>query len=194
MSEIKEKKNPGLMIAALALLLFSVCFLCVSTVLDQFSFSSLVVSVVEIVISIIAFIYIINGFTKKYEKHFRLYFAISAAAFVLEYFTYAFDDGAETTFFELVFVFVFDMIAYGNCMLLAFGRDLGKKASLSLVWCNLAAIIVIILYYMISSLMNSDSESISYLLLEYAGCVANYIVDILLVSGKYLDKADRGSK
>ena len=146
----------------------------------------------EVAISVVAVIYVLSGFSKKFAVNYKLYFILCAATYIVGYFIFAFDTSAAADFSPVMVQVAFNFVCFGAYVLLAFAPDLGRKRSLIAACAPTVVYILLTVYYVIAHLSGATSgESFRYLLYENIGYIPSCLLDLIIVYGKYTDKALR---
>ena len=188
MKNTKDSYYSLIVVSLIALFLTAGAFVC-SSVHIGFDTASIVDGIIEIALAVTAFVYIINGFRKDYALNYTLYFAICALSYIVEYVFLAFDPRESVTYTELVLQFVCDLICFGCYVLLAFGKDMGKRVSVLLVSMVLVLYAAFAVYYIIESCTSGGAIDF-----EYIGLIFGGLLDLFLVLGKYYNKGTRNTK
>ena len=185
------QKIRGLSALAILLLVVSAVIFAFGTVNSGFAPISVVNTIIEIILCVIALVYAIHGFGKKYARHYKFYFMLVAASYVLEYFFAAFDTANEGDYAVTMISAAIDFVCFGAYVLLAFAEDLGRKKSLIAVWLPFPLYIIGAVYSGVSCLLAPGDSSFLYLVWELIGLIPSCLMDVILVYGKYADKALR---
>ena len=177
---------------ALILMLISLTMFFFAARLDEYDPATIANCAMEIVISIVAFIYVLSGFSKKFSVNYKLYFSLCAATYIVAYVFLAFDTGAAENFFPVMIQIAVNYVSFGAYVLLAFAPDFGKKRSLITACVPMTMYILLTAYYVIAYLSGATSgESFRYLIFEDVSLISSCLLDVLIVCGKYTDKALR---
>ena len=139
-------------------------------------------SIIELAVITIAFIYFYKGCKKDYNKYYKYVMILMLIEYLASYL-----EGAFISDYVVVTEWWQDMLSvmvYGSITLLAFAKDLGKKASLILTGFNS---VVYILYVLCS--IGSDTGN---LIMSLEWLVVS-VICFLMVIGKYKDKENRTS-
>ena len=189
---MKNGKQKILIAVALILLIINLAMLFYTVYLNEFDPATVTECVMEVAISVVAFIYVLSGFSKKFSVNYKLYFILCAATYIVGYFIFAFDTSAAEDFSPVIVQVAFNFICFGAYVLLAFAPDFGRKRSLVAGFTPMTVYTLLTVYYIIAHLSGATSgESFRYLLYENIGYIPSCLLDALIVCGKYADKAAR---
>lgn len=175
------KLNKGLLFTAYALLAISAALsihMFVSPNID-YPLGMVAVDVVSIVVS---FLYFAKGYKKDAAKYFKLAFLFEASTYILDYLYLAVSPIALVNEPATYITIAISVIMYGNTLLVAVAKDLGKKASFFIYGSNTVLYLVNLLLS-INIDIASQISSIIWLSLS--------IVGLIMIEAKYIDKENR---
>lgn len=160
---------------------------CLLDAQDEGGVAAFVPYFIEIAINtaviVIGLVYFLKGFRKQDAFWYKLFmYAFSGsilAGIILSYFEYDPDCMISGQYW---LNHVLNIVAYGNCVLLAAGKDLGKKAS-----CILFGIVTAIYLFLCSQ----GEDLWDYAMLGVRSAMA--LVGLIMVWAKYTDKEMRNA-
>lgn len=174
-----EKDIKKVQIAAYALSAVA-AVLCIAGLFSSSQAAWKVNSIIELAVIIIAFIYFYKGCKKDYNKYYKYVMILMLIEFLASYL-----EGAFIPDYVVVTSWWQDMLSvmiYGSIALLAFAKDLEKRASMILAGFNAAAYLI----YVLSSIGGDTGN----LIMSLEWLVVS-IICLLMVIGKYKDKESR---
>lgn len=178
-----EKLNKGLLFAAYAFLIIS-AGLSVYMLIDKNIDYPLGLIVVDLISIVIMFLYFVKGYTKDVAKYFKLAMLFEASTYIIDYLYLAINPIeiiADTgSFISLAIV----LVMYGNTLIVAVAKDLGKRASF-LIYGSNTCLYIINLLTSIKTGAAAEISSIIWLLLSLVG--------LIMIEAKYIDKGNRVS-
>lgn len=142
------------------------------------------ITIVEV---ILVLVYSLNKFKKDTNDVYRLIFGFSAFTYIVETLFCYFDGDVYSYYFSSPIEVVIQLILYGNMLLLAFGKDLGKRFSIVLASVNVAV-------YLVVGIIIFVAKYDTLTLVMYSEWTVLGIIYLLVVLGKYTDKELRGTK
>ncbi len=150
-----------------------------------------VTAVTELLALVFSLFYYLRGFQKDAAKYYRLFMLFYAftylaenAASLMNYQTIGVDLSAGTV--------LFSMIMYGNTLILAVGKDIGKKASYALCAFNVLVYVLPLIGGFIPGLISFESESVQVSnILLYAIWLIVALNAFVMTVAKYTDKSIR---
>lgn len=157
------------------------CFYVVTSTSVAINRYAAIFSVVEI---IVAAVYTFLGFKKDGNKALRALFVTGALSILIDTLLYFTDINSFLEDFSPIVVCC-ELIIFGNLVLLAFGKDLGKAASLTLTWTNFVIYASTLVYVAIQ-----ESNNIERIIIYVTWTVLAGLA-VLLVQAKYIDKDNR---
>lgn len=178
-----ERLNKGLLFGAYGLLAISFG-LCIFLLINRDIDYPIGLIIVDLLTIIVAFVYFISGYKKNNAKYFKFAMLFKASTYIISFICLAFDpieiNVTPGYYISLAIMF----IIYGNTLLVAVGRDLGKIASFLLFGSTICLYIVNML---VSFETGSASEisSIIWILLSLVG--------LIMIEAKYVDKGNRSA-
>ena len=144
--------------------------------------------VLEILSVLAAIAYFALGYKKDAAKYFRAVMFLIAGTVVLDYILLAIfpaaADAGSSSYLEIALT----LVIYGNFLLLAAGKDLGKKWSYILIIINLAIYLCSLIAIIFAGATTPDE------LLMPIEWIAMTVVGLIMVKAKYLDKSNRDTK
>lgn len=165
----------NLLLIAISLILLAISFINVDNLASQFTI------ICEMILLIIAVLYIVFDYSKDGAKYFKSYFIFYAATYLIETAIY------DVDFNDSTIVLILTMVVYGNVLLLGFGKDLGKMTSYCLAIFNIA----IYGYNLFSFLI--DSSFVFLDIIIYIAWFIESLISFIMVSEKYRDKQLRNT-
>ena len=179
-------KKTGLTVLAVILLIISAVLFAYTTFIDGFSTYSVVCCILEAALCVTVFVYVIGGFAKKYALCYKLYFIAAAVLCIVDFvfFTYS---GKSLYVFEIIVYFIWFAID----ILLAFSTDLGRKKSLIAVSIPLVIFLAFAVVCAVIYLLHPDKDEYLYPAFSYFCSVPSCLLTLIMVCGKYTDKAIR---
>ena len=184
-----SKSSCALSVPAIIFLVLTAAILAVTTVMSGFATIPLVESIIQIATGAVVLFYVLSGFSKKYNSLFKIYFVASALSYVVDLFMWSVDETSELAFPKLLIAV--DFVCFAAYILLAFANNIGKKASLIIVWIPIILYAACAIYYAIMGFSGAEGNDYLTHALGFAGLVAARVLGLFLVNGKYADKAAR---
>lgn len=173
-------------LTVLNLVLLCVCLLgCVYVVGFDTDIANIVDAVIEVIAVLAALEYFARGAKKDAARYYKMFLIFEAATFVLEELVNIFVE----SFYISPVSELFTMLLFGVTILLAFGKDLGKKVTLSLVGFNLLVYACV----MIHAFVNGSFEN-PFSLIMTTTWFSTASITMVMAIAKYRDKADRHRK
>lgn len=166
----------NLVLIAASLILLTISFVTVDSLASKLS------AVCEIILLIIAVLYIAFDYSKEGAKYYKAFFIFYAASFLVE--TACFDLDYNGSALVLILL----MIIYGNVLLLGFGKDLGKTTSYILSLFNVAIYALNLISFII------DGPVVFIDVIVYVSWVIDSLIAFIMVGEKYRDKQLRNTK
>lgn len=175
-----EKLNKALLFAAYA-------FLAISAGLSIFLIVSNIdypkgIAIIDILSIICAAIYFIKGYSKDAAKYFKLAMLFDASTYIIDLIYLALDPIDVVVEPGLFISAALVLIMYGNTLLVAVSKDLGKRASF-LIYGSNTCLYIISLLASIKTGLAAEISSIVWVLLS--------IVGLIMIKAKYIDKENR---
>lgn len=131
------------------------------------------------------FLYLVHGYKKNAAAYFKGYVWI---LLINEIFTVIWNNEIAGSYY-LKFIWTISLVLL---TILTVGKDLGKTKSFTVAGLFLVGKLIFLIYFL--SKMQALGSSGIYLVLGAAGQIVLAITTALMVCGKYLDKAERGTK
>lgn len=176
-------------ISYINLLLISFCIVgCIYGVIVTKNIFYSIEALVEVAALVLSIVYFVKGYKKDAAKYYKSFMLLQASTFVIEYAFSTFIPSVDTSgIYE-----AFSLILYGNTLLLAVAKDLGKKVTISLASFNL----VVYTFTFIGSffeayptpIAKTDSILMTTTWFSLAG------ITLLMTIAKYIDKEKRNTK
>lgn len=186
-----EKENKFLNVITFAnLLLICVCIVgclyCIATTNNAYY---IIESLIEIITLVAAIAYATKGYKKDAAKFYKLFMLFMAGTYVVEYLlsTLIPSDGSVTGLYT-----AFSLILYGNTLLLAVAKDLGKKVSVSLASFNFAVYLGTFIGSFFRTYPSQHYKIVSIIMTLTWFALAG--ITLLITFAKYIDKAQRNTK
>lgn len=164
-----------------------VCFCsigCVYVMCNTTSLSAMVDAIVECIAALAAIEYFVRGAKKDAAKYYKMFMLFEASTFVIVYAFCLFEPKQEFMIMEDIF----SLLLFGSTLLLALGKDLGQKVSLSLASFNVA----VYLYALISAFVKSLDNPL-YIIMTATWFSISGLALIMTIA-KYIDKKSRNTK
>ena len=195
---IKENNKSlplSIKIAAYILIGLGIACTLICLISNGFSIKQNISGAIELIGIIVGALYFYKGAGKPENTFYKSYFLIFSLTFVAEYAIFSIFGGhkdyvADNELFIQMFI---DMLCYGNYLVLALAKDLGKKMSLGLAIASAVLYLIYLIptftdlaYYTPSQTTFEVAEAVSYL--------ASSAFNIIIVYAKYFDKDARGTK
>ena len=179
----KRKLSPVLIWISGILTVASAALLIRLLIKENVSFVHVVEIVSDIVASAVAFFYICRGYTKEYAEEYKtcmLIAAINALAVAV----------IATTEKTSIISLVMCIIAFGDIVILAFGKDLGKKKS---TICCIVLVLIRLAGFIASFIPSDGGAILNPARTLIIAQIALAILISLVTYAKYLDKDARGT-
>lgn len=168
---------------------------CLHVLIEKAGTYFMISAVVEGVAIIFAILYYIFGFKKNAALFYQLFMLFYAFTYLAEMLVSALDYnnlGVESIVPATV---VFSMIMYGNTLILAIGKDLGKKVSYALCGINILFYALPIVGTFVPDIVTFSNDMVKQSSITLYGIWLVMAINALVMTiGKYADKAERGSK
>ena len=152
-------------------------------------------AIVELIALIFSVFYYLKGYQKNAAGDYRLYMLLYAFTYLVENVACALDYDNIGVESKVSLTIVFSMLLYGNALILAIGKDLGKKLSYTLCGVNIFVYVLPLIGMAIPGLITFANEAF-----EVSGVVLYAIWLILafntlvMTIAKYADKAARNTQ
>lgn len=150
---------------------------------DGFGLYLLISSILEIGLGVTAFVYIINDFSKKYAISYKLFFILCIVTYIFEWAL----SGEPTNAIDNVA----NLLGYSAYVVLAFATDLGRRKSLIAAYIPLIIDFTFAIYYAVTFMSNHSEVNSFSMLLGYIAIISSDILTVIMVYGKFSDKAQR---
>lgn len=133
----------------------------------------------------VAFMYFFKGYSKDAAKYFRIVMLFDAATYILDCLYLAVKPIQVDIDAGIYASLALILVMYGNTLIIAIGKDLGKKASLLIYGCNT------LLY--VANFVSSLGGNISELTVALIWLILS-LVGLIMIEAKYMDKENRNTK
>lgn len=182
----EENRKNGLVILNYVLIVVSF----IGLIYGMVTFDSLVYRLtasLNIVGLVVSFLYLLNGYKKDVAKYYQWYMIIHASGILLErLLTYLMENPLVSPL-----ECVLSSILFGNVLLLAFGKDIGKKGSY--IICSVCiAIYCLLLGTLLANMsyITNPTERVATLII-YVVWLLTCCIQTVMVVGKFKDKQQR---
>lgn len=169
------------------LALLCVCLIgCVYVIAYAESISIKIEAVAEIIATLAVIQYFAMGAKKDAAKFYKTFLLLEAGTFLIDMLGFIFEGPVTVPAFYLFLI----LILYGNTLLLAIAKDLGKATTLSLASFNLTVYTVLLIIAFINGAAKTDVVNFILNLTWFA--LAG--ITLLMTIAKYMDKKARNTK
>lgn len=189
MDEIKENKIMSV-VTYINLVLIGVCIIgCLYGIAITQNAWFIVDALVEIIALIASITYFAMGYKKDAARYYKLFMLLQAATFVVEYLVSSFIDNTEPASGVLI---AFSLVLYGNTLMLALAKDLGKKVTIGIASFNLVVYTAVLVGSLFDDYLTSVARTDTIILATTWFALAG--ITLLMTIAKYVDKAKRNTK
>lgn len=179
----QEKLSKPLLFTAYALL-FITLGLCIFLLIRKDLEYPVELIIVNLLSIGVCFTYFSNGYTKNVAKYFRLAMLFEASTYILDVLALAMRPIQIVVDSGTLVSAAIILIMYGNTLIIAVGKDLGKRASFIIYGSN-TCLYVVTLLVSIKTGLASEISAIIWLALS--------IVGLIMIEAKYIDKENRNA-
>lgn len=155
----------------------------------------IVSAVVEFLALVFSVLYYVFGFRKDAAKFYKLFMLFYASTYLVELLAAIIGKSELSVLTDASTTIIFSMILYGNTLLLAVSKDLGKKASLGLCIAGVVCYALPLAGCAVPGFMPFDTPVLwlSCLIL-FASHFVLALNALIMTLAKYKDKEMRGTK
>lgn len=168
---------------------------CVKLITADLGAFYIIVGITEFIALIFSVLYYLRGFKKDaalYYKNFMVFFAFTFFVFSLAYLR-AGDSAGFTVAESLRVLYLLPMLIYGDSLLLAVSKDLGKKSSYVLGILNIVLTTVpLVLCFIPGAFTFADDQIMTANAILYVVIFITAVTAFIMTAAKYTDKAIRG--
>ena len=182
--ETSKKLNKTLLVLVYALLVVATG-LCIYLLVDKSISYPIGLIAMNLASVTVAFAYFIVGYTKDAAKYFKLAMLFDAATYVLNFLYLAIFPFPLIVDPNIFISVTLIMIMYGNSLIIAIAKDLGKKASYLIYGTNTFLYLV--------NLILTISEDKASLIMAIVWLIIS-VVGLVMIKAKYIDKANRNAQ
>lgn len=148
----------------------------------------------ELLSLIFSVLYFVKGFQKDAAKYYRLFLLFYALTYPVEVLAAVLGYEQIGVSSVLPVSAVFSMLLYGNTLILAVGKDLGKKVSYLLCGINVFSDLIPVIGCMIPGAVTFANEKIAASsIILYCTWLILSLNAFVMTAAKYRDKAARGT-